>query len=723
MSERKLASIRRIVEISAIDGADLICAYRVDDWWVVGKVNEFVVGDLVVYFEIDSWIPTELAPFLSKGKEPRVYEGVAGERLKTIRLKGKLSQGLILPLSVLGADFFNRGVVGPDFWHKDDIIVFYEEGADCTDYLGIQKWEAPVNAQLAGKARGNFPDFIRKTGEERIQNFGKEVRAAFERGDRFEVTMKLDGCFGYKTYLPLWAGGTVMIGDIVSKNLTPTLIGMDVDGNIVPCEVTGRFNNGTRNNWVDIFFTPTHLANKAGKSGRLRVTDNHKIFLNSHEEISVANLKIGDEIITYDYTIDDIGIHYIKSSLLGDGCICGKHKKHNKFFEGHKNDHSNFIDYIATILSPIVLSVNECTSGYGSSMLQLSTKHYNILDSLRKEWYPDGKKVLPHDISWIDDFSVAKMYMDDGSLSHTEYQNDRANISTHTFSSDDVDRLMVKIIDMYGVDCVKQSSSKGHSLRINYSNGSIHRFWNAIAPHIHEDFKYKLPEEYRCCEFVKYPSANEIIIPVYVKVLNISTVENTKHNFPSGRVGFDIETTTHNYMAGGILVHNSSCTAYYNEGQLGVCSRNINLTLDQEGNAFIDTCNKHGLLDALAAFGKNIAVQSELMGPGIQKNREKFDSHKLFPFKVWDIDAQRYLAPAERHAVLNQLGELGFKFDHVPVLDDNFMLYSDSVAELLPLADGPSINHKIREGVVLKRHDGNLSFKIISNKFLLKEEE
>ena len=61
-----MATIRKIAEIQAIPEADKICAYRVDGWWVVEVVGKYVVGDLVVYAEPDSWIPTEMAPFLSK---------------------------------------------------------------------------------------------------------------------------------------------------------------------------------------------------------------------------------------------------------------------------------------------------------------------------------------------------------------------------------------------------------------------------------------------------------------------------------------------------------------------------------------------------------------------------------------------------------------------------------------------------------------------------------
>jgi RNA ligase (TIGR02306 family) len=101
MSERKLASIQIIQEIKPIPDADLICAYRINGWWIVSKVNEFNVGESVVYLEVDSWVPTELAPFLSKGKEPKEYNGVKGERLRSQKFKKQISQGLILPINKL----------------------------------------------------------------------------------------------------------------------------------------------------------------------------------------------------------------------------------------------------------------------------------------------------------------------------------------------------------------------------------------------------------------------------------------------------------------------------------------------------------------------------------------------------------------------------------------------------------------------------------------------
>lgn len=97
--ERQLVSVRTISELKPIPGADLIELAVVDGWQCVVKKGEYAVGDLALYFEIDSWVPHDIAPFLSKGKEPREYKGVKGERLRTVKLKGQISQGLLLPIN------------------------------------------------------------------------------------------------------------------------------------------------------------------------------------------------------------------------------------------------------------------------------------------------------------------------------------------------------------------------------------------------------------------------------------------------------------------------------------------------------------------------------------------------------------------------------------------------------------------------------------------------
>ena len=188
--ERKLASIQKIVEVKNIEGADLIQAYRVLGWWVVGKKNEFKVGDHVVYFEIDSFIPNSICSFLTKpNNEPREYNGIKGEVLKTIRLRGQYSQGLIMPITIL-SDMVDGHKHGGYVKIGNHTIRLFEDGTDVTEILGIQKWEPPLPANLSGLVRGNFPTkLVPKTDQSRIQNCFDEI----DLSDDWEVTMKLDG--------------------------------------------------------------------------------------------------------------------------------------------------------------------------------------------------------------------------------------------------------------------------------------------------------------------------------------------------------------------------------------------------------------------------------------------------------------------------------------------------------------------------------------------------
>ena len=236
---RALASVRRIADLQPIEGADAIEVAVVDGWKVVVKKDEFKTGDLAVYMEIDSWVPTELAPFLSKGKEPREYNGVKGERLRTVKLRGQISQGLLLPMTVAFDWDADESLweykehpeakfeTGEPIDHGDRIefpvttwVVYADEGDDLTEALGIQKWEAVLPAQLQGQAAGLFPtDLIPKTDQERIQNCFREVERKARRNTTekvwnaelgvleefpavhpadfqeptYEVTMKLDG--------------------------------------------------------------------------------------------------------------------------------------------------------------------------------------------------------------------------------------------------------------------------------------------------------------------------------------------------------------------------------------------------------------------------------------------------------------------------------------------------------------------------------------------------
>lgn len=181
---RKMASIRVIDDINPIPDADAIEVATVGGWKVVVKKGEFKAGDLAVYCEIDSWIPDTVAPFLTKpGHFPKVYNEVEGQKLRTIRLRKQVSQGLLLPMSIFEC--------GSGYNEPLDLAPTYNEGTDVSEVLNIQKWEAPPEFTSAD-ARGSFPSFIIKTDQERVQNCYGQVAELFETVT-WEETEKCEG--------------------------------------------------------------------------------------------------------------------------------------------------------------------------------------------------------------------------------------------------------------------------------------------------------------------------------------------------------------------------------------------------------------------------------------------------------------------------------------------------------------------------------------------------
>lgn len=168
--ERTLVTVQKILDLQPIPGADAIEVAQVLGWKCVVKRGEFSVGDICAYFEVDSLLPVSpWTDFLRKG-DPRPF------RLRTVTLRKQRSQGLALP--------FGKLPVLPT-------TVKFEIGEDITEALGVTKWEMQVPAELAGICKGNFPSFIPKTDEPRLQSNPGVIKEI--QGIRMRGTLKMDG--------------------------------------------------------------------------------------------------------------------------------------------------------------------------------------------------------------------------------------------------------------------------------------------------------------------------------------------------------------------------------------------------------------------------------------------------------------------------------------------------------------------------------------------------
>lgn len=187
---RKLATVQEIKNLRPIDGADKIECAEILGWEVVVKKGEFTVGQKVVYIEIDSIVPDRPEFEFLRDRKFRV---------RTIKLRKQISQGLALPIDILPKGVYNI----------DD---------DVTEILGVKKYDPQAEAEaklvqaklekanpivkflsryvwfrriFIKSKKGSFPSFIHKTDETRIQNIPSILEK--EKETRFVVTEKLDG--------------------------------------------------------------------------------------------------------------------------------------------------------------------------------------------------------------------------------------------------------------------------------------------------------------------------------------------------------------------------------------------------------------------------------------------------------------------------------------------------------------------------------------------------
>lgn len=172
---RKLASIQRIWQIEPIEGADRIELAHVLGWQCVVNKGQFEAMDLAVYFEVDSFLPVRPEfEFLRTSSYKKTDIMGEGFRLRTMRFRGQISQGLLLPLSAF-----------PQIPADADL------GMDVTGILGVRKWEIEERISTGGTMIGTLPYDVPHTDETRVQAEPELIQAF--AGLEYYISTKMDG--------------------------------------------------------------------------------------------------------------------------------------------------------------------------------------------------------------------------------------------------------------------------------------------------------------------------------------------------------------------------------------------------------------------------------------------------------------------------------------------------------------------------------------------------
>ena len=197
---RKLATLRRIDSLTAIEGAEKIELAHTGGWQCVVGKGQFKPGELAIFFEIDSALDSNDPRYeFLKERCLKTWKLKTGElidqciRIRTIKCMGHISQGLFMPLSMFPE-------VPKETLEGDDLTALlnvrhYDELKEHADIVGGK-------AQIGGNAKGNFPvHLVPKTDEERLQNLTEYFETM--KDVEFECTEKFDGSSATYIYAPV----------------------------------------------------------------------------------------------------------------------------------------------------------------------------------------------------------------------------------------------------------------------------------------------------------------------------------------------------------------------------------------------------------------------------------------------------------------------------------------------------------------------------------------
>jgi len=192
MSERKLAHVEKIINIEPIDGADKIEVATVLGWkCVIAKKDNYKIGDLVVYIEVDSRVP-----------DISIFEFLRDRnfKVKTIKLRKQISQGLIVPILTLPKGKYVEGTdVTKELGitkilsetEEKDKLVYKSSKNSIVIYFMRFKWFRKLREKLIKPEKMKYPTYLSKTDEERIQNIPQMLTQYKDK--LFYVTEKIDG--------------------------------------------------------------------------------------------------------------------------------------------------------------------------------------------------------------------------------------------------------------------------------------------------------------------------------------------------------------------------------------------------------------------------------------------------------------------------------------------------------------------------------------------------
>lgn len=522
------AEVIEVQALRTLPGLDNLVGISINGYQaLVSKDTQ--VGDKLLVFPAECQISEAFAREHNLMRDQGGYLE-ANRRVRAIKLRGHVSNALALAMSDLPA-------VGTVFDTIDGVQI-------------VRKYEVPVKV---GRTPTAQPRKERRVDERMFpqhvdtENYWRNAHKIPD-GGYVTVTQKLHGCFNAAQPVSLWGGGTrkisaLRVGDVV--------VGFNVDGNIVPSIVEKVFTTGKTALWRKLTFSLTPASRKRPTTYS---TPEHLFWSQRRGWVRADTLEIGEtvESTLVEPWVSSRAKSVITGLLLGDGSISGHRRGAIEW--SHKIEHVDYVRYVQHLLGDLsgFGPLQRRTSGYGTVMVCARTRELTDIARFVAPW---ERLCVPDNLEF-DPLSLAIWYMDDGSLSHSEKQEDRANFAICRYDEHNAKVIRDALVRYGFVNPVLYCSERYWRIRLNKDDAE--RLFRDIRSHVPPVMQYKLPEYHRGF-FVALPPINESGPISYAATVTSSSAVSARDAQYSTK--WDIQTSTGNFYASHVLVHNSSWRA------------------------------------------------------------------------------------------------------------------------------------------------------------------
>ena len=666
----------KIENITKHPNADRLQVVQVFGYTCCVGVGQFDRGQLAAYIPPDSVVDSTRPEFAF----------LAGhERIKVKKLRGIVSMGLLIPAPP-GSNI----------------------GDDVADYFGVTHYEPRLPMSTGGETEPPPAGYRPAFDVDSLRRYGH----VFTDGEPVWVTEKIHGCVISKTLVSMADGSRRKISAIQEGDV---ILGVDKSGRVVPSTVMKTYKNGKAQMWLRVS-GQRRGASRGSSFFAIYCTGEHKFWNPIKQEyIEAEELKVGDRVLLLrsELGLTPIQEQVLLGKMLGDGSYRDMQWTASIHW-GHREQDREYAEWTASAIGSLDSgSIEAQVSGYGTNMVRCRTVGSAwIKEKFSSFFSADRRKRIP---SWVAEelspISLAFWYMDDGSLGKHQDQEDRAHFAVCGFTTEDCN-ILIRGLKRFGIAALYYEADGYSRIRLNATEAE--KLFLLIAPYIPPVMQRKLPERYRG-HAGWIPSGENEYKPILVE----QTIESITKCPASPAVSnqrYDLETTTGNYFANGVLVHNSSARYCWHEGRM-YCGSRTEWKREDDKNIWWLALRATPQIAVFCENHPDITVYAEVYGPvqdlkyGTSKNEVRIAVFDLLRGSEW-ID------PKEAR-------EIGKDLPWVPLVHTSFPFDLDRV---LQEAEGKSLvagaNH-LREGVVIKPQTerthpevGRVCLKIVSNGYL-----